>query len=1510
MTAIKDNSFYKKTGRRPRRMETCMCNLIKRKVECFNCHNTRHFARECKFKGSKEGSRQETGRGQDFKPVRTEKEALMTIDEGQINWVEQDSDEGTQSGSHGLYLKAYRDNNLVTKRVEVNLHVNFLEEKPNVQGIGHRWMFDLDYLTDFMNYIPVSLQNQANPAGSKEVIDIDVQTEEAAELMVVSSTSLTEATSKAAVSEKIAKKKPHSPKQSSQTPISKSADDIMIFRKELDALALKHLGPVPATTPTSSNHVNTSNDDEMPEIRIYDKSSEGIFEKASYDDDGIITDFNNLPDEVDVSTNHTLRIHNAHPQSQILGDPNTPVQTRSSLKKITEAHALFKLQQVWVLVDLPNDAKVIGTKWVYRNKKDERGVVVRNKARLVAQGHRQEEGIDYDEVFCAPVSPQGLIKCIAFVLVRDFRKPPKGTISSQSKNFQVHQGKTKARLVVSKRISSRLSCFIRMNHANAAATLIGSSSYWWLAFLESELISWQCKKQTIVATSTTEAEYVAAASCCGQVLWLQNQLLDYGFNFMNTIIHIDNQSTICIIKNPVYHSKTKHIEIRHHFIRDCYEKKLIQVQKIHTDLNVADLLTKPFDGPRYYLEFERMLQAQLGHEKGHASCHLPIGCKLVVNPLSKAISKITLTTRPNLSNVPSPVLIFKRFKYFSPNLSMAQLKYCDKHNQVGFLLKPAESAGYTEIVDFLRRSKLRYALTHNPPIYDSLVKQFWQTATARTLADGTQQINATIDSIEYTITEESVRRQLQLADASGINMLQNEEIFEGLQNIGSKSGGWDQFGSNIATALICLSTGRDFNFSKLIFDGMISNLKSKSKFLMYPRFLQMILNIQTENKNLFVPVLLTKKIFGNMKRSFQGIHRPLLPAMLTIDAGQPQPSAAPTPSQLLSPPTPSHVQIPTPPSTQPPTLTQPEQSTTPPPIQPVQPTSSPPITTIPDTQPTHPPSPQIPSPPHNESEGPSFEPSYHMSPPPSHEPEIQTSRTSEESEQLRNLLDLVPRLESRVEFLEKELSDTKQTLGTAVLKLIKKIKRLEYKLRQKRKREETVDEEDAEGQDQDIPSPTDQGNKFATPEKSKDLGEAQAEQISPSTLEAAQILTNVASEGFKGSQAPHGSKIYRRKPKSYYNNSYKSLVRTEESKGEKEKAPMTEEELQAEVQAIKKSRSKELQEATDKEEEAAKGSTCKLNLTDYIQARLKCMIIFSQKRFNKKKGANILLRIEPKLSNMIQLLPKEYERYKKQDQTFVAIGSEEDERAITKMNEQVADKEKEHKAESVHEEIKEEEGAKKRKLGTRRKLKAKRRKYTFSILDHQYPIVEWKSFYFTTKPQHDPTKPLEDVYLNMVTRSNGHQRFFRTLMGVLSILDREDLKAVYELVMEKYQDEIPEGFDKVLWGDLLIMFNQGDTADFWDEQLDWKIISWKLHSSSGVHTIMTSNGLVIHMLVENRYPLTKEVLSQLLDLKLETEEESTMALELIKFVKQQLEELGDSDNDDLAKSDHEEGERV
>ncbi|GJS93717.1 hypothetical protein Tco_0800685 [Tanacetum coccineum] len=286
-----------------------------------------------------------------------------------------------------------------------------------------------------------------------------------------------------------------------------------------------------------------------------------------------------------------------------------------------------------------------------------------------------------------------------------------------------------------------------------------------------------------------------------------------------------------------------------------------------------------------------------------------------------------------------------------------------------------------------------------------------------------------------------------------------------------------------------------------------------------------------------------------------------------------------------------------------------------------------------------------------------------------------------------------------------------------------------------------------------------------------------------------------------------------------------------------------------------------------------------------------------------------------------------YDKIKRSDDSFIAIGSAEDEKVIKEMNEQVADASKKRvkKDDSIKGEIKEEEGTRKRKLGIRKKMKSKKRKFTskddeelrlcltivsdedkevdYEILDKKYPIIEWRSEYLTTKPQYDETEEIEDVYLNVVIRSNRQRRYFSTLMAVLSILDRDDICAIYQLVMNRYQDETPEGFDKILWGDLIIMFNQSGNDEFWNAQQNWKIVSWKLHSSSGIHTIMTDEGIVIHMLVENKYPLKKEVLSQLLKLKLETEEDSTMALELIRFVKKQIAELEpeefDGDEKDL-----------
>ncbi|GJX05124.1 putative ribonuclease H-like domain-containing protein [Tanacetum coccineum] len=337
-------------------------------------------------------------------------------------------DEGFLVG-YSLNSKAFRVYNLVTKKVEVNLHVKFLEEKSNVKGVGYRWMFDIDYLTDSMNYIPVSLENQTNPhAGTSEVTNsagtlqtpnanVSEEEDEAEELIVVP-TALKHTAAKVGPRMSSTNSKAEEfltelqnlktqEKAAYSTGISEDTPEILAFRKELDELAQKHLREVPKNKATSTNSVNSGSgqdntqpadqdDSDMPELTIFNKPQKGIFDEASYDDEGMVHDFNNLPTEVAVSPIPTLRIHNIHPQSQILGDPKSSVQTRSRVQKHSGAHALeepkkiskalqddswveamqeellqFRLQQVWILVDLPHRAK--------------------------------EEGIDYYEVF-APVA--------------------------------------------------------------------------------------------------------------------------------------------------------------------------------------------------------------------------------------------------------------------------------------------------------------------------------------------------------------------------------------------------------------------------------------------------------------------------------------------------------------------------------------------------------------------------------------------------------------------------------------------------------------------------------------------------------------------------------------------------------------------------------------------------------------------------------------------------------------------------------------------------------------------------------------------------------------------------------------------------------------------------------------------------------------------------------------------------------------------------------------------------
>jgi hypothetical protein len=125
-------------------------------------------------------------------------------------------------------------------------------------------------------------------------------------------------------------------------------------------------------------------------------------------------------------------------------------------------------------------------------------------------------------------------------------------------------------------------------------------------FLGKALISWSCRKQNTIALSTTEAEYVSDASCCSQILWIKNQLEDFSIRYENVPIYCDNTSAINLSKDLIQHSRSKHIEIKHHFIRDHVNKKDIELIFVDTENQLADIFTKPLVEDRFNLLKEKL----------------------------------------------------------------------------------------------------------------------------------------------------------------------------------------------------------------------------------------------------------------------------------------------------------------------------------------------------------------------------------------------------------------------------------------------------------------------------------------------------------------------------------------------------------------------------------------------------------------------------------------------------------------------------------------------------------------------------------------------------------------------------------------------------------------------------------------------------------------------------------------------------------------------------------------
>ncbi|GJU14284.1 putative ribonuclease H-like domain-containing protein [Tanacetum coccineum] len=600
---------------------------------------------------------------------------LNTIDH--LGKFDGKSDEGFLVG-YSLNSKAFRVYNLETKRVEENLHITFLENKPNVAGKGPNWLFDLDYLTDSMNYQPVRSENQAyknagpkeanHSAGTQDNIDAEnseMEAESAQDYFVLPIWSSYTSTVKSSE----AKNEGEKPNKTNEKPVDQ---EDQAFLEELERLKSQEKEANDAAEALRKEFAQDTKD-----LLLQAGAARANAGGPSYPDltnndqddsqipaEGAVADFTNLETTMNIEPKKI---------SQALED-------ESWVDVMQEELLQFNIQKVWILVDLSFGKKEIRTKWVYRNKKDERGVVVINNARIEAiriflafasymgfiiyqmdvksaflYGTVDEEVyVSQPPGFVDPKFSKKVYKVVKalyglhqaprawfFVddiifgstmiswcdelwplMKRDFLLSSMGRAPSflglqfkqkemdeEAADVDVHlyrsmigslmylKGKPKLGLWYLRVSSFDLEAYSDSDYARA--NLDRKSPTGGCQFLSRKLISWQCKKQTIMATSMTEAEYVAATNCCGQILWIQNQMLDYGFNFMNTKIYIDNESTICIVKNPIIHSKTKHIEIRHHFIRDAYEKKLIQVLKIHTDDNVADLLTKAFNVSRF-----------------------------------------------------------------------------------------------------------------------------------------------------------------------------------------------------------------------------------------------------------------------------------------------------------------------------------------------------------------------------------------------------------------------------------------------------------------------------------------------------------------------------------------------------------------------------------------------------------------------------------------------------------------------------------------------------------------------------------------------------------------------------------------------------------------------------------------------------------------------------------------------------------------------------------------------
>nr|GFA78031.1 retrovirus-related Pol polyprotein from transposon TNT 1-94 [Tanacetum cinerariifolium] len=271
--------------------------------------------------------------------------------------------------------------------------------------------------------------------------------------------------------------------------------------------------------------------------------------------------------------------------------------------------------------------QVIGNPSQSKNKRDEENIVIRNKSRLVAKGYAQKEGVDFEESF-APVARLEAVRLfIAYAAHKSFtiyqidvktaflycplkeevyvnqpdgfvdpchpdqvyrlkkalyglKQAPRAWYDELSK-FLLSKGFTKD--------SDHVGCLDSRKSTSGRIQLLGGD----------KLVSWSSKKQDCTSMSSAEAEYVSLSACCTQVLWMRTQLTDYGFHFDKIPMYCDSKAAIAISCNPVQHSRTKHIDVRYHFIKEKIKIGIVELFFVRTEYQLADLFNKALPVERF-----------------------------------------------------------------------------------------------------------------------------------------------------------------------------------------------------------------------------------------------------------------------------------------------------------------------------------------------------------------------------------------------------------------------------------------------------------------------------------------------------------------------------------------------------------------------------------------------------------------------------------------------------------------------------------------------------------------------------------------------------------------------------------------------------------------------------------------------------------------------------------------------------------------------------------------------